>query len=188
MSKSFDRKRKWKINLIPQLILEILHFYKFCNLIGQEHTQMSLITFNLNLWNNFTVSLGICQEIFKAYWSFWNTLGMLIHDRPSPIYYFYGSLSTWKKLILCFNSFMKYWTFRNPAIWLLIKIFENKTKHKNFAWHCKGNGKSSITIILLLYFFSGKSNDKIFKKNIKYPIFYVKLPIKNKMPSFPNQN
>ena len=37
-----------KINFIPQLILEILDCHEFCNLIGQEHTQMCLITFKIS--------------------------------------------------------------------------------------------------------------------------------------------
>ena len=42
-----------KISFISRLILEILDFHEFCNVIGQEHIQMCLITFNWNLWNNF---------------------------------------------------------------------------------------------------------------------------------------
>ena len=41
-----------KINFIPRLILEILDFQEFCNLIGQEHTRVSVITLNWNLWKN----------------------------------------------------------------------------------------------------------------------------------------
>lgn len=39
-------------NFIPLLILDILEFYEFCNLIGQEYTQMCLIIFNWNIWDN----------------------------------------------------------------------------------------------------------------------------------------
>ena len=47
--------------------------------------------------------------------------------------------------------------------------------------------RESPAIILLSYFFSRKSNDKIFKKIIKYLILCVKCPInKYKIPSLPN--
>ena len=51
-----------------------------------------------------------------------------------------------KKLTLCFNSFMKYWIFRNLAFWLVKSIFDNRTNPKNFAWYDNWNGKSSITM------------------------------------------
>ena len=44
------------------------------------------------------VSLDIYQKTFKADLSFWITLGMPSCTRPSPIDYFYGCLSTQKKL------------------------------------------------------------------------------------------
>ena len=64
-----------KIQFIPWIILEILDFHKFFNLIGQEHTQMYKIPFNWKLWNNLLslwisikrhLTLFYCFEVFWA--------------------------------------------------------------------------------------------------------------------------
>ena len=128
---------------IPRIILEILDFHEFCNLIGQEYAQMFLITFNWNLWNNLLCLWISIKRHLKLIYHFevlWTCPAA--PDQAKLII----SVSIYiKKLTLCFNSFMKYWTFRNPAFWLVKRIFDNKTNPKNFAWHGNWNGKSSIT-------------------------------------------
>ena len=102
----------WKINFIPRLILKILDFHEFYNLTGQEHTLMCLITFNWNLWKNLLF------------------LWISIRRHLKLTYHFEVLWACTQ----CFNSFTKYWTSRNPTIWSVKRIFDNKRKSKNFVW------------------------------------------------------
>ena len=134
---------------MPRVILEILYVHGFCNLIDQEHTQMCRITFILNLWKKLLFLWISLKRHLKLFYHF---EVLLTQDQT----YLVVSMDIYlKKLTLCFNSFIKYWTFENPAIWSVQKIFDNETQPKNFAWRSNWNGKSNITIILLSYFFSG---------------------------------
>ena len=90
--------------------------------------------------------MDIFQKIFKADLLFWSTLGMSSCARPVLMVYFDGCISKSKKIIFCFNSLMKFWTFINSAFWLLKRIFDNKLKPKNFVLHGNYNGNLSITI------------------------------------------
>ena len=86
------------------LIPEILDFQQFCNLIGHEHTQMCLVTFNWNLWNN----LLFLWTSIKSY---------LKYQPPTPIlellliYHFEvlwacPAMTDQVQLICCFHGYL----------------------------------------------------------------------------------
>ena len=88
-----------------------------------------------------------------------------------------------KELTLCFSSFMKQWTFSNPAIcWSKgsLTIKQNLRTLSDMGTEMGSKYHNNSPFIL----FSGKSNDKILK--IKYLILYVKSPVKYKMASLSN--
>ena len=149
----------------------MLNFYEFWYMIGQEHTHMCQIIFNWNLWNN-SISLDNYQKHLRLIYHF-----EVLLECPVVLYEAQLNISMDvypHKRMLCFNTFMKYWIFKNHTIWLVKRVSEKKTQPKNFAWHGNWNGKSRITIAILSYFFSGKKMTK-FSKNYKISYLVCKM-------------
>ena len=116
----------------PPLIPEILDFHDFCNLIADLPINTLLI-----LWISIKRHLKLIYH-FEVLWAC-----PTAHDQTQL--FLLMSIHI-KKLTLCFNFFIKYWTFKNLALWLIKNSIDNKTKPNNFVCHGNWNGKSSITI------------------------------------------
>ena len=102
---------------------------------------------------------------------FWNTLDRISHDKLCSI----NVLLTSKKLFSFLNSFLRYWTFRNPTVWLVESSYLKITQDlelcpaSKLGWEIKHYNNSSFRLS------SRKPNDKTFKK---------KKTKKKKMPYF----
>lgn len=74
--------------------------------------------------------------VLRYWFLIWGTLGKPNHARPHPpdtnelVYCFHSFLSTCKKFTSCINSFLRYWSFRNPAIWLMEIIVGHNSRIK----------------------------------------------------------
>ena len=74
--------------------------------------------------------------VLRYWFLIWGTLSKPNHARPHPpdtnelVYCFHSFLSTCKKFTSCINSFLRYWSFRNPAIWLMEIIVGHNSRIK----------------------------------------------------------
>ena len=77
--------------------------------------------------------------VLRYWFLIWGTLGKPNHARPHPpdtnelVYCFHSFLSTCKKFTSCINSFLRYRSFRNPAIWLMEIIVGHNSRIKNLS-------------------------------------------------------
>ena len=92
----------------------------------------------LLLWMSTQIQkINYIPTLVLRYWFLiWGTLSKPNHARPHPpdtnelVYCFHSFLSTCKKFTSCINSFLRYWSFRNPAIWLMEIIVGHNSRIK----------------------------------------------------------